>query len=720
MEILRPDDPQEVGEYRLEGRLGAGGFGVVFAATRSDGRKVAIKVLRPELSDDAHFRQRLGREGQALTRIEGARVARVFEVVTDGPDAYLVMERIEGGNLEEHVRDNGPLQGPLLWAAAQGLTEALADIHSGGIVHRDLKPSNVMYGPEGIKVLDFGISLAAEDTGLTETGAFVGTAAWISPEQVNGEDVSTKTDVFGLGLVLAFAASGEHPYGSGRADAVMYRITHNEPNLSSVPEQIRRTLEMCLQKDPALRPSVKQLIGFFESNGEETFSGGTSATRNIGSHLDPERDSTRDTRAVASSFSTNSASTPNRKLVMAVVGAILAVGVVAAAVILPRRGTESATQISQTTEVNEQIDIEPTSESSSPTTSDPSPPTTSLLVTPTSLVPPVTTTTPEISLVAPSTTTPAIPKQDSQSGTAVPATTQPPTPSGPVAALTGQSTTDEISRAAIVAKIDNAEAARPQAGINQADIVFESLVEGNLTRFAAVFHSQDAGSIGPIRSIRQGDFDLVSNLNYPLFVHSGGNSNVMSSLKDLQVVRADLIQFPYVYLRDNNARPPHDLYSYSSGLYQHLGSQGNKPPALFSYRANGQTVRDGVEQTKPVTVNFGGVTVTYSWNATLNGWLRRQNGTIHRDHLGQSVAPGNVIIQLTHYDQSPTYPYTPTPRLIGEGEVWVLTEGQVVTGRWSRVNAEAITTYRATDGNEIRLTPGRTWVAFARAGTVAR
>ena len=279
MDSLLPSDPTSIDGYVIEGRLGSGGFGIVYAATSPDGLLVAVKVLRPELSDDPRLRERLAREADALSRVEGERTAEIFEVVTEGDLVYLVMERVEGESLTDQVNDGGALSGPMLWFAAAGLVQALQEIHAAGIVHRDLKPSNVMYGPDGVKVLDFGISVVADETALTQTGAFVGTGAWMAPEMVLGNDVTEKTDVYALGLVLAFIALGAHPFGEGRADALMYRILNTDPDLDGIPEPFIDAVSMCLQRDPGDRPTLDELGRFFGSDGEQQL----SATSIVGS-----------------------------------------------------------------------------------------------------------------------------------------------------------------------------------------------------------------------------------------------------------------------------------------------------------------------------------------------------------------------------------------------------------------------------------------------------
>ena len=270
---LHPGDPSSLDEYEIVGRLGEGSSGVVYRAKQSDGGFVALKVLRTELADDVKVRERLRREATALQRVAGGRTAKVLKVEADGLLPYLVMELVPGTNLDEFIDNNGPLRGGMLWSVTMGLVEALISIHEAGIVHRDLKPSNILIGSDGVKVVDFGISSLHEASSLTGSGTFIGTASWVSPEQITGRAVTEASDVFSLGMVLAYASSGSHPFGTGRTDAVMFRITHEAPNITDVPELIRPLVEGCLNKSPLLRPNlgaVKSLLG------DSAFSGGSN------------------------------------------------------------------------------------------------------------------------------------------------------------------------------------------------------------------------------------------------------------------------------------------------------------------------------------------------------------------------------------------------------------------------------------------------------------
>lgn len=283
---LLPEDPGTVGGYRIIGRLGAGATGVVFEAVAPDGSRVAVKVLHASLANSPGIRERLRREGTALRKVTGLRAVRVLEVDADGPRPFLAMELVQGQTLDSYVNTFGPVRGALLWGLVEGLVEALADIHAAGIVHRDLKPSNLLIGPDGVRVVDFGISAVADATSLTGTGSFVGTAAWLSPEQVQGEDVTEASDIFSLGMLLAYASSGHHPFGYGRSDAVMYRIVHSEPKLDDIPRSLLPIVEGCLDKNPGERLTLEQIRDLVadadRSNSSENGLANPSLTRVVG------------------------------------------------------------------------------------------------------------------------------------------------------------------------------------------------------------------------------------------------------------------------------------------------------------------------------------------------------------------------------------------------------------------------------------------------------
>ena len=201
VEQLRESDPKIVNGWSLRGRLGSGGTGVVYKAVNSDGLVAAIKVLRPELIDSPLVRERLRREAEVLKRVKGGRTAEVFEVDADIDTPYIAMELVEGVSLNEFVEKNGPVKGAFAWAMVDALVEALQSIHAAGIIHRDLKPSNIIVGPDGVMVVDFGISVIQDVASSTQTGAMIGTVAWLSPEQITGQRATEQSDVFNLGMV---------------------------------------------------------------------------------------------------------------------------------------------------------------------------------------------------------------------------------------------------------------------------------------------------------------------------------------------------------------------------------------------------------------------------------------------------------------------------------------------------------------------------------------
>ena len=250
-------DPGSIGEFTLRCRLGEGAYGVVYEASHGRLGRVALKVLRPALAVIPQVRARLRSEAQALQRVRGNCTASVLEVNADGAVAYLALEFVEGLNLFEYVSAHGPVKGPLLDVLRDGLVEALASVHAANIVHRDLKPTNIMFGPGGVHVLDFGISVLLEVAANTGTDIALGTETWMSPEQAQGGNLGAASDVFNLGMVLAYAATGVHPFGGGRAAALMYRVVHEQANLGGVPAGLRGLVERCLEKDPLARPDLR-------------------------------------------------------------------------------------------------------------------------------------------------------------------------------------------------------------------------------------------------------------------------------------------------------------------------------------------------------------------------------------------------------------------------------------------------------------------------------
>jgi hypothetical protein len=260
MEDLHASDPRTVGPYRILRRIGTGGMGVVYLAEDTSGRQVALKLLRPELADDAGFRARFRREVEAGQRVGGICTARHVDADLESEHPYLATEYVAGGNLYEYVTAHGPLQGEQLVGLAVGLAEALVAMNAVGVIHRDLKPSNVLMAPTGPKVVDFGISHAADGTALTQTGNVMGSPGWMAPEQALGHGTTEAIDVFSWGATVAFAATGRSPFGEGRPEAILYRVVHEQPDLNGLDPRLWNPVVSALQKDPALRPPPDRLL----------------------------------------------------------------------------------------------------------------------------------------------------------------------------------------------------------------------------------------------------------------------------------------------------------------------------------------------------------------------------------------------------------------------------------------------------------------------------
>ncbi|MCT9083978.1 serine/threonine-protein kinase [Streptomyces fulvoviolaceus] len=271
METLQPDDPRELGSYRMLRRLGAGGMGRVYLARSPGGRTVAVKVVRPDLAADAGFRDRFRHEVEIAKAVSGRYTAPVVDADPNAALPWLATSYVLGPDLTDVVDAHGAMPERTVRALAAGLAAALQEIHAAGLIHRDLKPSNVLLAADGPRVIDFGIARAVDGNRMTQTGVVVGSPGYMPPEQALGQDVGPAGDVFSLGGVLAFAANGRGAFGAGAAShaALLYQVVHGEPDLADVPPSLLGLIRACLQKDPAQRPAPAEIVAALAPQGVE-------------------------------------------------------------------------------------------------------------------------------------------------------------------------------------------------------------------------------------------------------------------------------------------------------------------------------------------------------------------------------------------------------------------------------------------------------------------
>ncbi|WP_344655170.1 serine/threonine-protein kinase [Catenulispora subtropica] len=253
----------KVGPYRLLTQLGSGAMGRVFLATDPTGRQAAVKLVRSDLAEIAAFRKRFSRELDVAQRVHGPHIAEIYDAQPDGSQPWLATEYVPGPTLQEAIEQGGCFDSARLRAFASAVAEALQAIHAADVVHRDLKPSNILLGPDGPKVIDFGVARAIDASLLTNTGQTLGTPAYMSPEQADGRSVQSASDVFALGALLVFASTGRLAFGDGPALAILHRVVNNEPELDGVAAddaELLGIIRQCLAKDPDDRPSPRQLI----------------------------------------------------------------------------------------------------------------------------------------------------------------------------------------------------------------------------------------------------------------------------------------------------------------------------------------------------------------------------------------------------------------------------------------------------------------------------
>ncbi|MEU2293506.1 bifunctional serine/threonine-protein kinase/ABC transporter substrate-binding protein [Streptomyces bacillaris] len=256
MEPLRSTDPARIAGHRILGRLGAGGMGVVLLGRSPGGALVAIKLIRAEYADDAGFRTRFRREVAIARQVRNRWAVPVVDADTEAPAPWLATEFVPGPPLSEAVGSGGPLPERSVRALGSMLAEALEAVHGAGLVHRDVKPGNVLLGLDGPRLIDFGIARALDDTVLTATDAIVGSPGFLSPEQAQGRRIGPPSDVFSLGCVLVYAATGGRPFGSGPVEAMLFRTVHDPAELGALPPGLRPVVEASLSKDPEGRPTA--------------------------------------------------------------------------------------------------------------------------------------------------------------------------------------------------------------------------------------------------------------------------------------------------------------------------------------------------------------------------------------------------------------------------------------------------------------------------------
>ena len=268
MQALSARDPRQVGDYQLVARLGGGAMGSVYLGRSRGGRAVAVKVVHAPLADDPQFRERFRREVEIARAIGGFWTAAVVDADPTADLPWLASEYVPGPTVQQAVDLHGGMPERTVWRLAGGLAEALAVIHAAGLVHRDVKPSNVLLAANGPRLIDFGISRALDHGTLTATGAFFGTPGFLSPEQTTGTGIGPASDVFSLGAVLVFAATGTGPYGNGSVVELVGRVTSGRPDLHGVPETLRPLLARCLARDPAARPTPARVLEAVDRSGQ--------------------------------------------------------------------------------------------------------------------------------------------------------------------------------------------------------------------------------------------------------------------------------------------------------------------------------------------------------------------------------------------------------------------------------------------------------------------
>ncbi|WP_255951857.1 protein kinase domain-containing protein [Streptomyces odontomachi] len=324
MTPLSTGDPESIGGYTLLGRLGAGGMGVVYLGVSASGRQVAVKLVHGPYAQEEEFRTRFRQEIAAARRVSGAFTAPVVDADPDAERPWMATLYVPGLNLAEVVKQAGPLSQRELRALGLGLTEALRDIHRVGLVHRDLKPGNVLMTEDGPRVIDFGISRAADNQSYTTTGRMIGTPPFMSPEQLaSPRDVTPASDVFSLGSLLVFAAIGTGPFDADSPYITGYQVVHGTPDLGGVPEALLDIVERCLDKDPAARPELTDIYRMLQALPQSDIVGSPKSGQSAKARRRPTSRSETTTHASAATGA--GTGKRRRRMLLTGLGAALAV-----------------------------------------------------------------------------------------------------------------------------------------------------------------------------------------------------------------------------------------------------------------------------------------------------------------------------------------------------------------------------------------------------------
>ncbi|HEX3223618.1 MAG TPA: serine/threonine-protein kinase [Nocardioides sp.] len=259
---VQPSPARTVGDYTLLARLGEGGMGVVHLARKPGGPRVALKVLRPHIVGDEEARRRLAREVSSLERVRSRWVAEIVDADPWAPVPYVATRYVPGLSLHDHVPEEGPIRGADLRWFARCLAEGVASVHAVGVLHRDVKPSNVLLEGRTPILIDFGLARVADDPKLTHTGWLLGTPGYLAPEILHGDDATTASDVHSWAATVAYAGTGNPPFGRGPSMAIMDRVRRGEHDLSELPDDLRGIVAAALHPDPARRPSLADIVGW--------------------------------------------------------------------------------------------------------------------------------------------------------------------------------------------------------------------------------------------------------------------------------------------------------------------------------------------------------------------------------------------------------------------------------------------------------------------------